>query len=104
MTAPRMKWEWSVGNILTIVVLMLGLGGNAALGMRHITQLEADIAMNARQIAVNQRDIQSVEVASNRLGEQATGQAIQLGRIEEQINGLRSDIGRVLAVIERRVE
>lgn len=56
--------------------------------------LSSRVETNARDIART-----SSEVAVMRNAAQA--QAIQLGRIEEQITGLRSDIGRMVTVLER---
>lgn len=54
------------------------------------------------RVDVNSRDIarQSGEVAILRNAAQA--QAIQLGRIEEQIAGMRGDINRMIAAFERQ--
>jgi TolA-binding protein len=53
------------------------------------------------RVEVNARDISRVNGEVAVLRNSAQTQAVQLGRIEEQISGLRGDIGRLLAAIER---
>jgi hypothetical protein len=56
--------------------------------------LSARVDTNARDIARTGGEVAVLRDA-------AQTQAVQLGRIEEQITGLRTDIGRLLTAIER---
>jgi hypothetical protein len=47
------------------------------------------------------RDISVLQSEATILRTSAQTQAVQLGRIEEQITGLRSDMGRLIAAFER---
>lgn len=60
-------------------------------------------AMNA-DINANKREIVRIDAAVNGVAVSSNRQAIQLGRIEEQITGLRADFQRLFSVIERRVQ
>ena len=53
------------------------------------------------RVSSNERSITRLTDSSEELREAVHEQAVQLGRIEEQITGLRSDIQRMLDVIER---
>lgn len=48
-----------------------------------------------------EQDIVRIDARTDAIRDIAQDQAVQLGRIEEQINGLRNDIGRLLSVMER---
>jgi hypothetical protein len=58
-------------------------------------------ASTTRAVEMNRRDIVRLETQADIMRNTAQTQAIQLGRIEEQVTGLRSDIGRLLVAIER---
>ena len=58
-------------------------------------------ASTTRAVENNRRDISRLDGQVEIVRSASQMQAIQLGRIEEQISGLRSDITRLLAVIER---
>jgi TolA-binding protein len=53
------------------------------------------------RVDVNARDIRATQSEMGVLRSSAQTQAVQLGRIEEQISGLRGDIARLTAAIER---
>jgi len=72
-----------------IVVLIAQLAG----GIWMAAQMNGDIKRNTSDIARVERSVE-VMAASTQM------QAVQLGRIEEQVSGLRNDIQRVLRVLE----
>jgi hypothetical protein len=72
-----------------IVVLIAQLAG----GIWMAAQMNSDIKRNTSDIARVERSVE-VMAASTQM------QAVQLGRIEEQVSGLRNDIQRVLRVLE----
>jgi hypothetical protein len=53
------------------------------------------------RVDVNARDIRTAQAEMQVLRSSAQTQAVQLGRIEEQISGLRGDVSRLTAAIER---
>jgi selenophosphate synthetase-related protein len=53
------------------------------------------------RVDVHARDIARTGGEVAVLRDAAQTQAVQMGRIEEQISGLRTDIGRLLVAIER---
>jgi sensor domain CHASE-containing protein len=63
-------------------------------GIWMAAQMNGDIKRNASDIARVERSVEIITNASQT-------QAIQLGRIEEQVSGLRGDIHRVLRVLEQ---
>lgn len=72
-----------------IIVLVLQFVG----GLWFAFELRSDIDTNARDIARIERSVEVMSVSSQQ-------QAVQLGRIEEQVSGLRADIQRLLARLE----
>jgi hypothetical protein len=73
-----------------IAVLVAQLAG----GIWLFSQMNSDIRRNSADIARVERSVEITAAASH-------AQAIQLGRIEEQVSGLRGDIHRVLRVLEQ---
>ena len=53
------------------------------------------------RVTTAEEEIERIDARQDQDREIAQLQAVQLGRIEEQINGLRNDIGRLLSVMER---
>jgi hypothetical protein len=53
------------------------------------------------RVAANSQKVAILDTRTENMRGVAQEQAVQLGRIEEQIGGLRSDIGRLIATIER---
>jgi Tfp pilus assembly protein PilO len=88
---PEAAWHLDkrvpIALIVTLAIQTSGLVWWAA-------SLSGRVDTNARDIART-----SGEVAV--LRDAAQTQAVQLGRIEEQITGLRTDIGRLLVALER---
>ncbi|WP_439150813.1 hypothetical protein [Sulfitobacter sp.] len=76
------------------VALILALLAQFATGAWFLSGLASDVAMNRTSIMRLDGQFEVLRNSSQQ-------QAIQLGRIEEQITGLRGDIGRLLSAIER---
>jgi len=55
----------------------------------------------SQAVDTNRRDITRLDAQVEILRTSAGAQATQLGRIEEQISGLRADIARLLLTLER---
>jgi Tfp pilus assembly protein PilO len=79
------------------VALIIALLAQFAAGVWFTSSLANDVANNRANIT---RLNNQFEV----LRDSSQAQAVQLGRIEEQITGLRGDIGRLLIAIERERE
>jgi hypothetical protein len=72
-------------------------GGLGALWVR----LEVALAQTRQQSIENAKEIAKLEAKADAQTLRSNDQAVQLGRIEEQITGLRGDIGRMLKIMER---
>lgn len=55
-------------------------------------------------IEANRAGIQALDGRINTVERAANLQAVQLGRIEESLNGMRADLNRLLTFLERRYE
>jgi hypothetical protein len=64
-------------------------------------RLEVALAQTRQQSIENAKEIAKLETKADAQTQRSNDQAVQLGRIEEQITGLRGDIGRVLKIMER---
>jgi hypothetical protein len=84
--------EWE--TLKSVWPLFAGLG---ALWVR----LEVALAQTRQQSIENAKEIAKLETKADAQTQRSNDQAVQLGRIEEQITGLRGDIGRVLKIMER---
>jgi peptidoglycan hydrolase CwlO-like protein len=70
-----------------------------ALVMQTMTIVWFASQMNA-QIQTNQKDIQRLDASVTTLQKEANTQAVQLGRIEEGISGMRRDIQSMFEVLK----
>jgi Tfp pilus assembly protein PilO len=75
-----------VSIILVLVVQLVG-------GLWFMFELRSDVNTNARDIARIERSVDVITASAQQ-------QAVQLGRIETEITGLRSDIERLLKLLE----
>ena len=66
----------------------------AAMIVWSITQMRADVDANYAYIIRISGDVKAVEASSNM-------QAVQLGKIEENIKGIKESLERMLEVMER---
>jgi hypothetical protein len=76
-----------IALIVALAVQTSGIVWWAASLSGRVDQHARDIARTGGEVAV--------------LRDAAQTQAVQMGRIEEQISGLRTDIGRLLMALER---
>lgn len=76
--------------IATLATLIV----QAALGVAWLTSLSNTV--NGNSLRINTMD-QRIEIMRG----QAASQAVQLGRIEEGLAGVRTDISRLIATMER---
>jgi len=93
-TGPENLNHWHLDRrvpVSIIVVLVVQLVG----GLWFMFELRSDIDNNTRDISRIERSVDVITTS-------AQEQAVQLGRIEEQITGLRSDILRLIGAIDNR--
>lgn len=79
------------------IALILAMAGQVVVIVWGAAFMYKDIEANKSGIATLNAQVQS-------LGQNAGDQAVQLGRIEESIRGMRGDMSRILNIIERRME
>lgn len=85
--------HWSLDKRVPVVII-LALLGQLFAGGWFISGLVKDVDTNTKSI-------QRLDTQIDVLRTSSQNQAIQLGRIEEQITGLRGDIALLLSKIER---
>tara|TARA_R110001583_G_scaffold58801_7_gene175066 strand:+ start:1789 stop:2070 length:282 start_codon:yes stop_codon:yes gene_type:complete len=74
--------------------LLFALVLQAAMIVWSISQMRADVDANYASIIRISGDVKAVETSSN-------VQAVQLGKIEENIKGIKESLERMLEVMER---
>ena len=85
--------SWHLDKRVPITLILALLAQTAGMVWWAAT-LSSRVDTNARDIRSAQTEMQIIRAA-------AQTQAVQLGRIEEQISGLRGDISRLTTAIER---
>ena len=85
---------WHVDKRVPVALIAV-LIGQFALGAYIAGTMRSAIMTNERDIQANQTQIELMRDASQ-------SQAVQLGRIEENITGLRSDLRRMLSEISEQ--
>lgn len=95
--------DWHLDKRIPIA-LILTMAGQLAVVAWGAAVMFKDIEANREANIANAANIQTLDVRL-RTSEAATGsQAVQLGRIEEAMRGLRNDTNRMLNIIERQFE
>ncbi len=79
------------------IALILAMAGQVAVAAWGAAVMFKDIEANRAGLHALDARIGAVEGNAN-------DQAVQLGRIEESIRGMRGDIGRLLNLLERRYQ
>ena len=74
--------------------LLFALVLQAAMIVWSISQMRADVDANSSSIVRISADVKAVETSSDT-------QAVQLGKIEENIKGIKESLERMLEVMER---
>lgn len=92
--------EWHLDKRVPIA-LILALVLQVAAAVYWASKMESRIEANTARIEIVDRDLSRVGRQIAGVTEAANTQAVQMGRIEEQISGLRGDIERLVAVLER---
>jgi len=77
------------------IALIAGLFLQAATFGWWASQIDSRVETNTRDIGRVERQIEAIVAASQ-------AQAVQLGRIEENISGLRADMARLVRALEAR--
>jgi len=86
--------QWHLSRSVPISIF-IGLGVQAAAAVWMFSQMSSDIATNKKHI--ERLDIQVEEIRDT-----ASAQAVQLGRIEAQIDALMDKTDRILMAMERQ--
>lgn len=93
MTGRETKEPWHLDKrvpIATLVVLVVQF----ALGVMWITTLSNTVTGNVLRLTAMEQRVELIRG-------QAASQAVQLGRIEEGLAGVRNDINRLINTVER---
>lgn len=88
--------SWHLDKRIPIALILTALGQVAFLGWA------AGVVF--KDIEVNRSGLKVVNGRVDSLERNAGAQAVQLGRIDENVRGMRSDINRLLNLMERRLE
>lgn len=93
MDNDERREPWHLDRRIPIATLAVLLA-QAALGLMWLTTLGNKVDSNVARMTVME---QRVEIMRT----QAASQAVQLGRIEEGLTGVRNDINRLITTVER---
>jgi len=88
--------SWHLDRRIPIALILTAVGQVAFLGWAAGVVFK-DIENNRVSIGVVNGRVEMLE-------RNASAQAVQLGRIDENVRGMRSDINRLLNLMERRME
>lgn len=88
------EWHLDKRVPITIIIGMLGQVVGLIWGAAIMFK---DIDNNSKGIKYLSNRVDTIETA-------ASNQAVQLGRIEENVDGMRSDLNRLLNILDRRLE
>jgi len=88
--------QWHLDKRVPIA-LILGMIGQVAV-------VVWGAAVMFKDIETNRDGIKALDARVRTLDQSAGAQAVQLGRIEENIRGMRGDVNRLLSILERRLE
>lgn len=91
MSAPGESWHLDKRVPVALIIALLA---QFSAGVWFMSSLAKDVQTNRANITKLDGQFEVLRNSSQQ-------QAVQLGRIEEQITGLRGDIGRLLLAIER---
>ena len=83
--------------IALILAIILQVGG----AVYWASKMESRIAANTTRIETVDRDMTRLAQQMAIMADASNTQAVQLGRIEEQITGMRGDVSRLISAIER---
>lgn len=83
-----------IALILAIIIQVAG-------AVYWASKMEARIDANTSRIEVVDRDMTRLSRQITSMADASNIQAVQMGRIEEQISGMRGDVSRLIAAIER---
>ena len=99
---PQEQWHLDkrvpIALIFAMVAQLVSLVGG---GVWFAGQLNSRIEAVDTRVTVVDRDMNRLASQLSSMADTSNAQAIQLGRIEEQITALRADIGRLVTAIER---
>lgn len=88
------KEQWHLSRSVPISIIV-GLGAQGVVAVWMFSQMSSDIETNKQRI--QRLDVQIEEIKTT-----ASTQAVQLGRIEAQIDALMDKTDRILMAMERQ--
>lgn len=83
--------------IALIIAIILQVGG----AVYWASKMESRIEANTTRIEIVDRDMTRFSRQIVSMSDISNAQAVQLGRIEEQITGIRTDIARLIETLSR---
>ena len=98
--------EWHLDKrvpISIIAVMVVQLVGFVSGGVWFASKMDSRIDAVDARVSVVDRDMNRLARQLSTMADASNVQAVQLGRIEEQITGMRGDVSRLISAIERRV-
>lgn len=88
--------EWHLDKRVPITII-IGMVGQVVGLIWGAAIMFKDIDNNSKGIKYLSNRVDTIETA-------ASNQAVQLGRIEENVDGMRGDLNRLLNILDRRLE
>ena len=88
--------------IALIFAMIIQFSGLVVGGVWFASKLDSRIGEVDLRVDVLDRDMTRMARQISVMADSSQAQAVQLGRIEEQIGGLRADLGRLVRTLERR--
>lgn len=92
----RSENQWHLDKRVPIA-LIIGMAGQVAF-------IAWGAAVMFKDIESNRDGIETLDARVATLAQNDNNQAVQLGRIDENVRGMRADINRLLNLLERRAE
>lgn len=88
--------QWHLDKRVPIALILAMIG--------QVAVVVWGAAVMFKDIETNRTGIESLSGRVSVLDRSASAQAVQLGRIEENIRGMRGDVNRLLGILERRFQ
>ena len=91
----------SLATLAALILQFVMLFGS---GVWFVSEFKQQIERNSRAIEVNTNEIEEINTELDVVVSNMSGQAVQLGRIEENISGLKRSIDLLVDAIVRQEE
>ena len=87
--------------VALIFAMIIQFAGLVSGGVWFASKLDSKIDAVDARVTVVDRDMNRLSRQISTMADASNVQAVQLGRIEEQITGMRGDVSRLISSIER---